>query len=79
MVVVVVVAVVVVTFGLRGSSVVVGVVWAISLSRWPVVSWGKSSRGVVAVLLGIVGPILVHHSSLAVLVGLMQLSFHLYG
>ena len=78
--VVVVVAIVVgIASGLRGSSVVVGVVVAIILSRGLVMPWGESSRGVVAVLLGMVGSILVHHSSLAVLVGLMQLPFHLYG
>ena len=42
--VVVVVAVAVVASGLRGSSIVVGVVWAVCLSWWLVVSWGKSSR-----------------------------------
>jgi hypothetical protein len=77
--VVVVVVVVVVPSGLRGSSVVVGVVGAIILGRGIVESWGESSRGVIAILLIMVGSILVHHSSLAVLVGLMQLSFHLNG
>ena len=75
----VVVVVVVVASGLRGSSIVVVVVGAITLSRGLVVSWGESSRGVVAVLLVMVGSILVHHSALAVLIGLVQLSFHLYG
>ena len=78
-VVVVGAVVVVVPSGLRGSSVVVGVVGAIILSGWLVVSWGESSRGVVAILLVMVGSTLVHHHSLAVLIGLMQLSFHLYG
>ena len=76
---VVVVVVVVVPSGLRGSSVVVGVVGAIILGRGLVVSWGESSRGVISILLVMVGSTLVHHSSLAVFVGLMQLSFHLYG
>ena len=76
---VVVGVVVVVAPELRGSSIIVGVVWAVGLSSWLVVSWGKSSRGVVAVLLGMVGSILIHHSSLAVLVDLVQLPFHLYG
>ena len=78
-VVVVVVVVVVIASGLRGSSVVVVVVGAIILSKGLVVSWGESSRGVVVVLLGMVGSILVHHSSLAVLIGLIYFSFHLYG
>jgi hypothetical protein len=74
-----VVVVVVVPSVLRGSSVVVGVVGAIILGRGLVVSWGESSRGVISILLVMVGSTLVHHSSLAVFVGLMQLSFHLYG
>jgi hypothetical protein len=79
-VVVVAVVVVVVASGLRESSMVVGgVVWAVRLSRGLVISWGKSSRGVVAVLLGTVGSILGHHTALAVLVGLVKLPFHLDG
>ena len=41
---VVVVVVVVVASGLRGSSMVIGVVWAVSLGSGLVVFWSKSSR-----------------------------------
>src|SRR4051812_12327535 len=47
--------------------------------RGSVGSWGKSGRWVRAILWGLMGSWLMHHATLAVLIGLVDLSFHLDG
>src|SRR3954470_16745028 len=45
--------------------------------RGSVGSWGKSWRWVGAILWGLMGSWFMHHATLAVLIGLVDLSFHL--
>src|SRR5215216_6591419 len=47
--------------------------------RGSIGSWGKSWRWVRAILWGLMGSWLMHHATLAVLIGLVDLSFHLDG
>src|SRR3954469_138381 len=67
--------VVVTSFGPRVSTVGIGrtVHWGSVGSR------GKSWRWVRAILWGLMGSWLMHHATLAVLIGLVDLSFHLDG
>ena len=69
--------VVVVSSGPWVSSSTVGIGWTVH--RGSIVSWGKSCRRVGAILCGMVGSCLIHHSTLAVLIGLVDLAFHLNG
>src|SRR3954464_2982579 len=50
-----------------------------TVHRGSVGSWGKSWRWVRAILWGLMGSWLMHHATLAVLIGLVDLSFHLDG
>ena len=65
--------VVVISSGSRVSTVGVGRTG----HRGSVGSWGKSWRWVGAILWGLMGSWLMHHATLAVLTGLVDLSFHL--
>src|SRR3954463_10733735 len=65
--------VVVISSGPRVSTVGIGR----TVHRGSVGSWGKSWRWVRAILWGLMGSWLVHHTTLAVLIGLVDLSFHL--
>ena len=47
--------------------------------RGSVGSWGKSWRWVGAILWGLMGSWLMHHATLVVLIGWVDLSFHLDG
>src|SRR3954467_4235004 len=67
--------VVVISSGPRVSTVGIGG----TVHRGSIGSWGKSWRWVRAVLWGLMGSWLVHHATLAVLIGLVDLSFHLDG
>src|SRR4051812_8385816 len=70
-----VVGVVVISSGPRVSTV--GIVRTV---HWESVgSWGKSGSWVRAILWGLMGSWLMHHATLAVLIGLVDLSFHLDG
>src|SRR4051812_18501133 len=48
-----------------------------TVHRGSVCSWGKSWRWVRAIFWGLMGSWLMHHATLAVLIGLVDLSFHL--
>ncbi len=48
-----------------------------TVHRGSVGSWGKSWRWVGAILWGLMGSWLMHHATLAVLIGLVDLSLHL--
>src|SRR4051812_6225680 len=50
-----------------------------TVHRGSIVSWGKSWRWVGAILWCMMGSWLMHHATLAVLIGLVDLSFHLNG
>src|SRR3954463_3706281 len=65
--------VVVVSSGSRVSTVGIGGTG----HRGSVSSWGKSWRWVGAILWGLMGSWLMHHTTLAVLIGLVDLSFHM--
>src|SRR3954469_24946873 len=65
--------VVVISSGPRISTVGVGR----TVHRGSVGSWGKSGRWVSAILWGLMGSWLMHYATLAVLIGLVDLSFHL--
>src|SRR3954471_16140950 len=65
--------VIVISSGSRVSTVGIGR----TVHRGSVGSWGKSWRWVGAILWGLMGSWLVHHMTLAVLIGLVDLSFHL--
>src|SRR3954462_2181354 len=65
--------VVVISSGSRVSTVGIGRTG----HRGSVGFWGKSWRWVGAILWGLMGSWLMHHTTLAVLVGLVDLSFHL--
>src|SRR4051812_43348604 len=65
--------VVVISSGPRVSMVGIGG----TVHRGSVGSWGKSWRWVSAILWGLMGSWLMHHATLAVLIGLVDLSFHL--
>src|SRR3954469_5171653 len=67
--------VVVISSGPRVSTVGIGR----TVHRGSVGSQGKSWRWVGAVLWGLMGSWLMHHATLAVLIGLVDLSFHLDG
>src|SRR3954463_16245596 len=67
--------VVVISSGSRVSTVGIGR----TVHRGSVGSRGKSWRWVGAVLWGLMGSWLMHHETLAVLIGLVDLSFHLDG
>ena len=67
--------VVVISSGPRVSMVGIGR----TVHRGSVGPWGKSWRWVGAILLGLMGSWLMHHRTLAVLIGLVDLSFHLNG
>src|SRR3954469_22640008 len=64
--------VVVISSGPRVSMVGIGR----TVHRGPVGSWGKSGRWVRAVFWGLMGSWLMHHATLAVLIGLVDISFH---
>ena len=65
--------VVVISSGPRVSTVGIGR----TVHRGSVGSWGKSWRWVGAILWGLMGSWLMHHTTLVVLIGLVDLSFHL--
>src|SRR5215216_4419146 len=65
--------VVVISSGSRVSTVGIGR----TVHRGSVGPWGKSWRWVRAILWGLMGSWLMHHTTLAVLIGLVDLSFHL--
>src|SRR3954462_11685208 len=67
--------VVVISSGPRVSTVGIGR----TVHRGSVGSRGKSWRWVRAILWGLMGSWLMHHATLAVLIGLVDLSFHLDG
>src|SRR3954469_18907770 len=70
-----VVGVVVVSSGSWVSTVGIGQ----TVHQGSVGSWGKSWRWVGAILWGMMGSWLMHHAVLVVLIGLVDLSFHLNG
>src|SRR3954466_827142 len=65
--------VVVISSGSRVSTVGIGR----TVHRGSVGSWGKSGRWVRAILWGLMGSWLMHHTTLVVLIVLVDLSFHL--
>ena len=65
--------VVVISSGSRVSTVGVGR----TVHRGYISPWGKSWRWVGAILWGLMGSWLMHHTTLAVLIGMVDLSFHL--
>src|SRR3954462_14341663 len=65
--------VVVISPGPRVSTVGIGR----TVHRGSVGSWGKSWRWVGAILWGLMGSWLMDHATLAVLIGLVDLSFHM--
>src|SRR4051812_40703036 len=67
--------VVVISSGPRVSTVGIGR----TVHRGSVSSWGKSWRWVRAILWGLMGSWLMHHATLAVLIVLVNLSFHMDG
>src|SRR3954465_12352218 len=67
--------VVVISSGSRVSTVGIGR----TVHRGPVGSWGKSWRWVRVVLWGLMGSWFMHHVTLAVLIGLVDLPLHLDG
>src|SRR4051812_1378198 len=67
--------VVVISSGPRVSTVGIGR----TVHRGSVGSWAKSWRWVGVILWGLMGSRLMHHATLAVLIGLVDLSFHLDG
>ena len=75
--IVVVAGVVIISSGLGVSSSTIGIGGTVHLGF--VVSWGKSFRWVGAILLGLMGSRLMHHTMLAVFIGLIDLALHLNG
>src|SRR3954468_10495464 len=63
--------VVLISSGSRVSTVGIG--WTVH--RGSVGSWGKSERWVGAILWGLMGSWMMHHTTLTVLIGLVDLSF----